>query len=324
MATSPKQKTPGLRLVRPSDPCTSRDFAKGLLERCSFPEAEPEQLAAALACAVSGGADSLALLVLATEAGCRPTAYHVDHGLRPGSASEVEIVRHAAGILEAEVVSLRVDLAPGANLEARAREARFSVLPPGVATGHTADDQAETVLINLLRGSSAAGLSGMTAGPRHPILGLRRHETRAVCREAGIEWVDDPSNAELGPLRNRVRHELLPSLNELSGRDLVPILCRQSDLLGDDEALLDELSRAFDPTSARELAAAPRPLARRAVRSWLRSAGPSPHPPSSAAVERVLRVAGGAMLACDVGGGVSVRRRRGRLVLESPASRPVR
>ncbi|MHB8245774.1 MAG: tRNA lysidine(34) synthetase TilS [Acidimicrobiales bacterium] len=276
-----------------------------------------------LPCAVSGGADSLALLVLAVEAGLLPVAYHVDHGLREGSRSEVDVVVAAAEILgshgpssgKLEVVSLRVDLSPGPNLEARARSARFSVLPVGVATGHTADDQAETVLINLLRGASTAGLAGMAPGTRHPILGVRRSETRAICREAGLDWLEDPSNAELGPLRNRIRHQLLPSMNEASGRDLVPILCRQSELLGDDEALLDELSRSIDPTVARHLAEAARPLARRAVRRWLRDAAGSPYPPSAATVERVLGVASGRVLACEVGGGLTVRRRRGRLVL---------
>ena len=163
----------------------------------------------------------------------------------------------------------------------------------------------------------------MAAGVRHPILGLRRSETRAVCREAGLEWFEDPSNSEVGPLRNRVRQRLLPDLNELSGRDLVPILCRQADLLGDDEALLDELSLVIDPTVARQLAGAPLPLARRAIRRWLRQAGKTDHPPSAAAVDRVLRVAAGRVLACEVGGGISVRRRAGILVIERTGPRPV-
>jgi tRNA(Ile)-lysidine synthase len=315
---------PALRLVRPGE-VPPRDLARRLLERCSFPVAEADAAPAELPCAVSGGADSLALLVLALEAGLRPVAYHVDHGLRSGSADEFAVVEEAARRLSAslppdrqvEARSLRVDVAPGPNLEARAREARFAVLPSPVATGHTADDQAETVLINLLRGSSGSGLSGMAPGARHPILGVRRSETRAVCREAGLEWLEDPSNEDLGPLRNRVRHELLPRLNEMSGRDLVPVLCRQAELLRDDAVLLDELAAAIDPTDARQLSAAPLPLARRAVRSWLREGTTGSHPPSSAAVERVLGVASGRALACDIGGGVAVRRRRGRLVIES-------
>lgn len=311
---------PMLRLVRTAEG-PHFEFARSLLARCRFPpESSPP---AAVPLAVSGGADSLALAVLCLLSGHRPVCYHVDHGLREGSADEVAIVEEAARTLaasapeglEASVVSLRVSVAKGANLEARARLARFSVLPEDVATGHTADDQAETVLINLLRGSSAAGLSAMAAGPRHPILRLRRAETRRVCEEAGLRWLEDPSNKEEGPLRNRVRHRLLPELAELSGRDLVPVLCRQAELLGDDEALLSELAAAIDPTSARELSAAPLPLARRAVRTWLRACNPSGHPPSAASVERVLAVASGTALACEVEGGTSVRRRQGRLVL---------
>jgi tRNA(Ile)-lysidine synthase len=311
----PGTKSPALRVVRSGD--TPRGFARSLLGRCSFPPGQ-------LACAVSGGADSLALLVLAVEAGCEVVAYHVDHGLRSGSASEVDVVKVAASRLGVRTVSLAVDLAPGPNLEARARNARFAVLPPDVATGHTADDQAETVLINLLRGSAAAGLSAMAPGRRHPILGVRREETRAVCREAGLEWFEDPTNLELGPLRNRIRHVTLPSLSELVERDLVPILCRQAELLADDDALLDELAGAVDPTSAKTLAAAPLPLARRAVRNWLRQHTASGMPPSAAAVERVLGVAAGKSLACDIGGGIAVRRRHGTLQIQQVALQPIR
>lgn len=320
---------PALRLLRSDEP-PGRPLAESLLARCAFPPAtSPPQR---LDCAVSGGADSLALVVLAMLAGHRPVAHHVDHGLRDGSDGEIAIVEKSAGRLRAgapdeiapEVVSHTVSLTAGANLEARARAARFSVLPPEVATGHTADDQAETVLINLLRGSGAAGLAAMAPGPRHPLLRLRREETRAICRESGLEWLEDPSNAELGPLRNRIRHEILPQLNAASGRDLVPVLCRQSELLGDDEALLSELAGAIDPTDAKELAAAPLPLARRAVRRLLREETASSHPASSAAVERVLSVAAGRALACEVGGGFSVRRRRGRLVVERNVPSPLR
>lgn len=312
--SAPSRARARLRLVRQDEAAPWRVHAAELLERCYFP-LPAEGVDRRTACAVSGGADSLALLLLAAEAGLAPVAYHVDHGLRPGSSAEVGVVEEAARLVGAEVVALRIEVPTGPNLEARARALRFAALPEGVATGHTADDQAETVLINLLRGSSTAGLAGIQPGERHPILGLRRSETRALCRSAGLRWVEDPSNAELGPLRNRVRHKLLPMLEELSGRDLVPVLCRQCGLLADDEALLDELSGAVDVTSARELTNAPLPIARRAVRRWLRQVSPEGHPPSSATVERVLRVAAGSALACDVGSGVSVRRSRGRLSL---------
>ena len=267
---------------------------------------------------MSGGADSLALLVLAVAAGCRVTAVHVDHGLRAGSAAEAAVVRQAADRLGAGFRAERVDVAPGPNLEARARAARYAVLPPGVLTGHTADDQAETVLLNLLRGAGLDGLAGMAPGVEHPVLGLRRRETADVCAQAGLAAVVDPSNADPAHRRNRVRHELLPLLDAIAERDVVPVLARQADLLRDEAALLDELASALDPTDAAALVAAPAPLARRAVRRWL-SAG-CEHPPGAAAVERVLAVARGDVRAAEVGGGRRVARTGRRLRLETPGA----
>jgi tRNA(Ile)-lysidine synthase len=285
-----------------------------LLARCTFPQRGSD-----LSCAVSGGADSLALLVLGVASGCEVTAYHVDHGLRPGSASEAEVVHRAAEALGARFVSLGVTVAHGPNLEARARELRYGVLPSAIATGHTADDQAETVLINLLRGAGIDGLAGMRRGWRHPLLGLRRSETRALVGSLGLEVVADPTNEEPSNLRNRIRLHLLPELVTLARRDLVPVLGRQAELLADEADLLDELSRPLDPTDARALCHAPPPLARRAVRRWLRSEGG--YPPPRAAIERVLRVAAGEVVGCETGDGVSVRRSHGRLVLSRPEPR---
>ncbi|MGH9169955.1 MAG: tRNA lysidine(34) synthetase TilS [Acidimicrobiales bacterium] len=287
-----------------------------LLPRCSFPPPGSD-----VALAVSGGADSLCLLALAGAAGCRATAYHVDHGLRAGSAGEAALVAGAAGRLGAGFVALTVDIRPGPNLEARARLARYANLPAGVATGHTADDQAETILLNLLRGASTDGLAGMRSGTRHPILRLRRFETHALCAELGLEVVEDPSNDDRSYMRNLVRHELLPALAKASDRDLVPVLCRQASHFAAESDFLDNLSLALDPSDAKALASAPVVLARRSVRRWLRSTDPEGHPPGSAAVERVLSVARGEALACEIPGGTRVRRRSGRLVLV-PAAVP--
>src|ERR1700676_3841489 len=128
----------------------------------------------ALTGADSGGAESLALLALAVAAGCDVTAVHVDHGLRVGSAADGAVVADAAVRLGAQFRGVRVDVGPGPNLEARARAARLAALPPGSATGHTMDDQAETVLVNLLRWSGLDGLAGMRPGPGHPLLAIRR------------------------------------------------------------------------------------------------------------------------------------------------------
>jgi tRNA(Ile)-lysidine synthase len=281
-----------------------------MLSRCRFPGRGEE-----IDCAVSGGADSLALLVLSVAAGCVATAWHVDHGLREGSSREADVVREAASRLGAQFQSLRVEVTAGPNLEARAREARLAALHAGVATGHTADDQAETVLLNLLRGSGRDGLAGMRAGPRHPILDLRRHETVGLVASMGWAAVADPTNDDPLYRRNRVRHELVPLCEAIAGRDVVPVLARQAVLLAAEAELLDGLAAAVDPTDAAALAGAPVAIARRAVRAWLRS-GQWRYPPSAASVERVLEVALGERRACEVEGGRRVSRSKGRLRIE--------
>jgi tRNA(Ile)-lysidine synthase len=289
-----------------------RHAAGELLARCRFPAAGTP-----VTCAVSGGADSLALLVLAVAAGCDVTAVHVDHGLRPGSDGEAGVVEHAAHRFGAGFRVERVDVGHGPNLEARARAARRGALPAGALTGHTADDLAETVLLNLVRGAGLDGLAGIRAGSTKPLLGLRRHETHALCRAEGLDPVADPSNDDPAFRRNRVRHELLPLLDDLAGRDVAAVIARQSALLADDADLLEALAADLDPTDAAALARAPAALARRAVRRWLgeHTGGPERHPPDAATVERVLAVARHETKACDAGGGVGVARRRGRLYL---------
>jgi tRNA(Ile)-lysidine synthase len=283
-----------------------------LLTRSTFPPPGTP-----LACAVSGGPDSLALLVLAAAAGCDVTAIHVDHGIRPGSAHEADLVAAVASKVGAGFEAKTVSVEPGPNLEARARKARFAVLPEDVATGHTMDDQAETVLINLLRGAGADGLAGMAPGYRHPLLGLRRRETHRLCRAAGLDPVDDPSNADPAFVRNRIRAELLPLCAEVAGRDPVPLLARQAGVLRDEVELLDALAAGTlpDPSDARTVARTPRPVARRALRSWLRDQDQSDaaHPPSLAEVDRVLDVASGKAVGTELSGGRQVRRSKGRL-----------
>jgi hypoxanthine phosphoribosyltransferase len=299
-----------------------------LLTRCTFPPP-----GSPLACAVSGGPDSLALLVLAVAARCDVTAIHVDHGLRAGSAREADVVAAAAAKVGARFEAKTVSVEPGPNLEARARAARFAVLPADVATGHTMDDQAETVLINLLRGAGADGLAGMAPGYRHPLLGLRRCETHRLCATAGLDLVDDPTNADPAFVRNRIRHELLPLCADMAGRDPVPVLARQAGVLRDEVELLDALAAGTlpDPADARTVARTPRPVARRALRAWLRAQSQSEsqtqsdspsgsdsqsafaHPPSLAEVDRVLDVATGKAVGTELSGGRQVRRSKGRL-----------
>lgn len=279
-----------------------------LLRRCTFP---PQ--GSVVTCAVSGGADSTALLVLACAAGLEVTAAHVDHGLRPGSAQEADAVGLTAARFGARFVGLKADLGPGPNQEARSRRERRRLLGPDAMTGHTADDQAETLLINLLRGAGAAGLAAMLPGPTHPILALRRNETHGLCRTLGIDVVHDPTNEDPRFLRNRIRHEVLPLLADVSGRDVVPILNRTSRHLRDVADGVNRLADGFDPTDTRQMAGAPPLLARAALRRWLTDG--EGHPPSTAELERVMAVVRHEVRACELSGGRTVTRDKGVLRL---------
>lgn len=281
-----------------------------LLARCTFPPA-----GTAVDCAVSGGPDSLALLVLGAEAGCRVTAWHVDHGLRPGSADEADVVAQAAARWDAAFEARTAHCQPGPNLEARARAARYEVLPPGVLTGHTADDQAETVLLNLIRGAGPDGLAGIDPA-RRPLLALRRHETQALCDAVGLEPVQDPSNLDPAHRRNRIRHELLPLLCDIAERDVVPIIARSAGLMGGIRDLLDDLAAAIDPTDAKAVAQAPEPLAQMALRRWIQQETNAEHPPDAAAIERVMAVVRNEARSTEIGGGWSVTRSSQRLGLQ--------
>ncbi len=252
------------------------------------------------------------MIVLAVAAGLRPTAVHVHHGLRDDADDDAAISAEIAGRLGVDHRVERVALADGPNLEARAREARRAVLGPEAMNGHTADDQAETVLLALCRGAGATGLAAIRPGPTHPILGLRRAETVGLCDALGLRIATDPTNTDPRFRRNRVRHELLPLIDRIAERDVSVLLNRTADLLRDDDDLLEQLSRELDPTDSRALAIAPAALARRAARRWLTSEG---YPPDSATIARVLAVAAGEAAGCDVGGGRRVQRTNQRLRL---------
>ncbi len=300
---------------------------------CEHPGAAFAGLRPPVVVAFSGGADSVALLALASAAGLEPVAVHVDHGLRPGSGAEAERAVATAARLGARVVVVRVDVAGGPNLEARARSARYRALEEArlaegataVLTGHTMDDQAETVVLNLMRGSGSAGLGGMAPCRGtlvRPLLGVRRSETVELCRRLGVEPVADPMNLDLAFRRVRVRSELLPTLSAVAERDLVPVLARQAQILRRESDFLDRLAAdALDALSGGEgtlsagaLAGTEPVVARRVVRLWL-----GPPPPSEAEVERVLAVARGEARATEVAGGRRVARSRGRLSLPGAA-----
>lgn len=297
------------------EPDAEGRYVAELLGRCEFPPA-----GARVRCGVSGGADSLALMVLAVEAGCDVTAVHVDHGLRPGSELEGDVVAVVAERFGARFERQQVDVAPGPNLEARARAARHRVLGPDAMLGHTADDQAETILLNLMRGSGIEGLSGMRPGHRRPILALRRTDTEALCAHLQLDFVEDPTNTDPVFRRNRVRHELIPLMNSIAERDVVVLLARQAGLLREVADFIDGQADMVDPTDARALRDAPPVIARTVLRHWLRGCSDEMHPPTSAAVERVMEVVENKRVATELQGGYRVARTGQRLRIEPPRS----
>ena len=208
--------------------------------------------------ALSGGADSLALAVclafLGPKAGWDCRALVVDHGLQDDSA--LVAARAAAQARElgltADVVEVVVDAEGG--LEAAARTARYNALLEAAASertsaillGHTLDDQAETVLLGLGRGSGPRSIAGMPAavGPfRRPFLGLRRAETQRVCAAAGLEFWSDPHNDDPRFRRSRLRHEVMPLLEDVLGLGVVEALGRTAGQVREDVEFLDELAR---------------------------------------------------------------------------------
>lgn len=297
-------------MIRPS---ADHPVLGPLLARCTFPSA-----GTSVTCAVSGGADSTALLALALAAGLDVSVVHVDHRLRPASSADAGAV---ASLCRSWSVPCRVVVSavePGADLEARARRVRRAAVGPGALYGHTADDQAETLLLRLVRGTGPSGLAAMRP-EGHPILRLRRVETRAVCAELGVEPLEDPTNLDPAITRNRVRHEVLPLLDDVAGRDVVPLLCRLAELSAAQADVLADLVDGVDPTDAAALSALPHVLGAEVVRRWWLARTGLEHPPDAAAVARVLDVAAGRAVSCDVVGGWRVLRTGGRLRMEGAA-----
>lgn len=227
------------------------------------------------------------------------------------------MVERLARRLGASFVAHIVEVGVGPNLEARARTARRGVLPDGVLTAHTMDDQAETVLLNVLRGAALDGLSGMSSSTK-PLLGVRRAELRAYVEGAGVPFATDSSNFDLSLRRNLLRARVLPELNHVVGRDLVPVLARQAQLLRDDSTYLDEVAQRAvpDPFDVAALRDAPATLRRRRLRDLVRESSEDRHPPSFEEIARLDAVVGGTAVAAELAGGIRVARSAGRLHVE--------
>ena len=224
-----------------------------------LPPDPPQPHTVLVAC--SGGADSLALLSAAVfeghKAGVRVIGVTVDHGLQAGSAEHaVAVVGQMAAMGADETASATVTVeAAGRGTEAAAREARYAVLEQMtehfgaalVLLGHTRDDQAETVLLGLARGSGGRSLAGMRRSfeaYRRPLLDVGRDDTVTACQVEGLEFWDDPHNADPTFTRSRVRHTVLPVLEEHLGPGVAATLARTADQLREDADLLDALAAA--------------------------------------------------------------------------------
>lgn len=277
-----------------------------------------------------------ALAFVAPRAGLRAGGVTVDHGLQQGSSERAAAL--AARMCELGLApALAVTVTPRGDNEAAARAARYAALDQAaqghqaraVLLGHTLDDQAETVLLGLARGSGSRSLAGMPArrGPyRRPLLGLRRTTTAAACAELGLDPWQDPHNHDSRFARARVRHQLMPVLEEVLGPGVAEALARTADQLRADAECLDDLAFAesgqlradcsdpagLDASTLKDLPAA---IRTRVLRDAALMAG-CPHGALTAGhVERIAELVTDwhGQRWVDLPGGVRARRRDGKV-----------
>jgi tRNA(Ile)-lysidine synthase len=289
--------------------------------------------------AVSGGADSLALasavLTEAKQSAITPIAVTIDHQLQSGSGAQAEKVeKQLKGMGYGKVIVKKVVVTTESGLEAGARDARYQALSACAAQekatkvflGHTRDDQAETVLLGLARGSGTRSLSGMAIENGiylRPLLHITRAETVAACKELGFEPWNDPHNGNTEFSRIRVRTEVLPVMEDKLGPGIAAALARSAGILRDDADALDEIAQSEISASdlanldCEHLATLARAIRSRVLRAALYAAGaPSGSITADhlAAVEALVTSWHG-QGAVSLPGGVKVERISGRLSL---------
>jgi tRNA(Ile)-lysidine synthase len=295
------------------------NLLENLLAQCHFRDS-----GTTVDLAVSGGPDSLGLLLLAQAAGLVVHVHHVDHHARPSSTDDARHVRAICERLGVPFTLHDVEVPPGANFESRARAVRRATLPKGVLTGHTMDDLAETILINMMRGAGLDGLSPMIGDPTKPLLDVRRRDLHLLVANSEFRALHDETNDSPDFVRNRVRHELLPLLDEIAQRDVVVLLARQASVVRDERSWLDtltapDLAQRLSDVDCRELMTWPCARLRRWLRVTLsRDESDGVHPPTSDEVERALHVVRGDVVATELSGGRRLSRSGQRLTLDEP------
>ncbi len=300
-----------------------------LTQLCADIEKRVEFPPGPLVVSLSGGADSAAVAWLAIRADSQCRAIHVNHSL-PYSFRMAAAARAVARRLGMDLTEASIDTAPDTSEQAL-RAARYQALADFsradelVMIGHTADDQAETVLMNLLRG---AGLYGMVGIPAHrgrfyrPLLGVWRSETRELATLAGLPWEDDPQNDDPTYLRNRIRRRLIPQLEAEYQPRLREGLVRLSALAGTDVAYLEEVAARIplrtSPTgwveaSCDRLVELSPAISSRVIRRALRMVR-EPYAGTGAEVQRILDVVHRRASRAQLAGGVRVFRSGDRLL----------
>ena len=274
-----------------------------------------------LVVALSGGADSATLAYLIHHLGRGVRAIHINHGL-PGSVRLEEAARAVAERLGIVLEVVLIEIPAGASVEGQARTARYAAflaaLQPGetLLTAHTLDDQAETVLMSLLRGAGPTGVAGI---PRHigsvarPMLALSRSDTRELAGLAGLPFHDDPSNLDRGLLRNALRLDVIPDLAARFNPRLVESLARTAALVGSDDSHLQDEARLVPVVETGgsisialgALFAVPRPVADRALRRCLSRMRP-PHSGTADEMGDIWSVARRGRRSVILGGGLEV------------------
>ncbi|WP_288750050.1 tRNA lysidine(34) synthetase TilS [uncultured Corynebacterium sp.] len=264
---------------------------------------------------LSGGPDSLALVAAAAAEQKDVSVMVVDHGLQPGSADVAERAAAVAREFGFASTVANVTVGPG-NVEAAAREARYAALLEqgrDVWVAHTADDQAETLLLGALRGNP----SGMAQRNGHivrPFLNIRRADTVWACAELGLEVWNDPMNDDPAYRRVAMRQSIIPALSDLLGGDAVPALAATANRIAADQALIEQFADLTPTTSCVELEGDAGPVRCRRLARWLLDEGVRVQGDQLAAIEAlVTNWRGQGPIA--VGGGRSVARIDGKLVL---------